>query len=62
MFSDPLHKSCQAPEVQIGCVLGVICSHRLVFKKKKLEKFSETMRQTAQYNILTNILMQQKCM
>ena len=43
-----------APEVQIGHVLGVICSHRLIFKKK-MEKFSETMRQTAQVSSIPHI-------
>ena len=36
-----------APEVQIGHVVGVICSHRLMIKDN-LKKISETMRQTAQ--------------
>ena len=47
-----------APGVQIDHVLAVICSHRLIFKKKN-EKLSETMKQ---YNILTNQLMQYKVM
>ena len=41
-----------APEVQFGHVLGVIFSHRLIFKKK-LENFSEIMRQTAQVSSIT---------
>ena len=32
-----------APGIQIGHALGVICSHRLIFKKQ-MEKFSETRR------------------
>ena len=55
MFCDPLYINYanHAPGVQIGHDLGVICSHRLLFKKT--EKFSETMRPSTHLSVIDSL-------